>query len=188
MALEVQQIHRLETTRMAMYMMENKNDKQKLQLNYKYQSLSYCLLSRSILGCFAISRLWGSPWWTFNLRVHFDQISKILVHFSVPLSSIKSHKPAPPPSLRTATYYFAVLGRGGGASLYLRLDNNGTAKVTKMILMWFYVLYRLSRLFCWLSAEGRTVQNEILPQVPCHTGLEYAMNMINALKNRPKQK
>ena len=57
MALEVQQIHRSETTRMATHMMENKNDKIKLQLNYKYQSLSYCLLLRSILGCFAISRL-----------------------------------------------------------------------------------------------------------------------------------
>ena len=42
---------------MATHMMENKNNKIKLQLNYKYQSLSYCLLSRSILGGFAISRL-----------------------------------------------------------------------------------------------------------------------------------
>ena len=41
----------------ATHMMENKNDKIKLQLSYKYQSLSYCLLSRSILGCFAVSRL-----------------------------------------------------------------------------------------------------------------------------------
>ena len=57
MALEVQQIHRSETTRMAMYMIENKNNQTKLKLSYKYQSLSYCLLSRSILGCFAISRL-----------------------------------------------------------------------------------------------------------------------------------
>ena len=57
MALEVQQIHRLETTRMAMYMMENKNNKIKLQLSYKYQNLSYRLGSRSILGCFAILRL-----------------------------------------------------------------------------------------------------------------------------------
>ena len=55
--VEVQEIHRSETTRMATHMMENKNDKIKLQLSYKYQSLSYCLLSRSILGCFAISRL-----------------------------------------------------------------------------------------------------------------------------------
>ena len=47
----------LATSRMATHMMENKNDKIKLQLNYKYQSLSYCLLSRSISGGFAISRL-----------------------------------------------------------------------------------------------------------------------------------
>ena len=37
----------------------NKNNKIKLQINYKYQSLSYCLLSRSILGCSAIPRLEG---------------------------------------------------------------------------------------------------------------------------------
>ena len=54
---DVQDDSILETTRMATHMMENKNDKIKLQLSYKYQSLSYCLLSRSILGCFAISRL-----------------------------------------------------------------------------------------------------------------------------------
>ena len=41
----------------ATHMMENKNNKIKLQLNYKYQNLSYRLLSRSILGFFALSRL-----------------------------------------------------------------------------------------------------------------------------------
>ena len=56
-ALKVRMIHRSEIFHMAMYMMENKNNKIKLQLSYKYQSLSYCLLSRSILGCFAIQRL-----------------------------------------------------------------------------------------------------------------------------------
>ena len=54
MAVEVQESHRSETTRMAMYMMENKKKIKKLQLSYKYQSLSYYLVLRSILGCFAI--------------------------------------------------------------------------------------------------------------------------------------
>ena len=40
----------LETTNTATHMMENKNNKIKLQLIYKYQCLSYCLISRSILG------------------------------------------------------------------------------------------------------------------------------------------
>ena len=57
MALGVQQIHRSETTHMATHMMENKNNEIDLQLSYKYQNLSYCLLSRSILGCFAFIRL-----------------------------------------------------------------------------------------------------------------------------------
>ena len=42
---------------MATHMMENKNNKIKLQLNYKYQSLSYCLLSISMLGRFVIQCL-----------------------------------------------------------------------------------------------------------------------------------
>ena len=77
---------------MATHMMENKNDKIKLQLIYKYQCLSYCLLSRSILGCFAFIRLWGAPWWTFNLYVHFDHISKYLVYFAYHLSTRRSYK------------------------------------------------------------------------------------------------
>ena len=64
---------------MATHMMKNKNNKINLQLIYKYQCLSYCLLSRSILGCFAFIRLSGAPWWTYNLHVHFDHISKYCV-------------------------------------------------------------------------------------------------------------
>ena len=60
----------------ATHMMENKNNKIKLQLSYKYQNLSYRLFSRSILGCFAISRLWGAPWWTFVWRVRFRFFSE----------------------------------------------------------------------------------------------------------------
>ena len=93
MAAEVHKIHRSETTRMATHMMENKNNKIKLQLSYKYQSLSYCLLSRSILGCFAISRLWGSPWWTFNLHVRFDQVSKYCLYFAFEWSPRRSDPP-----------------------------------------------------------------------------------------------
>ena len=107
----------LETTRMATHMMENKNNKIKLQLIYKYQCLSYCLLSRSILGCFAFIRLWGAPWWTFNLYVHFDHISKYLVYFAYHLSPRRNYKLARPPGQFTSTHYFAVNWQGGRAGL-----------------------------------------------------------------------
>ena len=93
------------------YMIENKNIKIELQLSYKYQSLSYCLVLRSILGCFAILRLWGSPWWRLNLHVRFDQISKYLVYFTYHLLPRQSYTPAWPPGLFTSTYYCSELTR-----------------------------------------------------------------------------
>jgi len=47
--------------RMAMYMMENKNNKKELCLIKDYRIIYYCLLSRSILGGFVIQHLSEVP-------------------------------------------------------------------------------------------------------------------------------